>query len=317
MQVYTALLNPHDRIMGLDLPHGGHLSHGFSTPAKKISATSIYFEQMPYRLNEATGIIDYDTLAANATLFRPKIVIAGASAYTRHYDYPRMREIADSVGAYLLSDMAHISGLVASGLVPSPFEHSDIVTTTTHKSLRGPRGAMIFFRKGQRGTTKKGVPIVYELEDRINFAVLPGLQGGPHNHTISGLACALKQAQGEDFKAYQEQVLKNSAGLAAGMQARGYDLVSGGTDNHIVLTDLRSQGVDGSRCAAQEFCSLACVSGLECTTEGRRRLSLASLRLAVVGTLLCVAVQSEAAPGDADCSRGAGLSGFWSWRTLP
>lgn len=249
MQVYTALMNPHDRIMGLDLPHGGHLSHGFSTPNKKISATSIYFEQMPYRLDESTGIIDYDTLAKNAVLFRPKILIAGASAYTRHYDYPRMKEIADSVGAYLMSDMAHISGLVAAGLVPSPFEHSDVVTTTTHKSLRGPRGAMIFFRKGQRGTTKKGVPIVYDIEDKINFAVFPGLQGGPHNHTISGLACALKQAQGEDFKAYQEQVLRNSARLAAGMQSRGYDLVSGGTDNHIVLTDLRSHAVDGSRYA--------------------------------------------------------------------
>ena len=133
--------------------------------------------------------------------------LAGASAYTRHYDYPRMREIADSVGALLLSDMAHISGLVAAGLVPSPFEHSDVVTTTTHKSLRGPRGAMIFYRKGQRGTTKKGEPIMYDLDSKINFSVFPGLQGGPHNHTISGLACALKQARGADFKAYQEQVL--------------------------------------------------------------------------------------------------------------
>jgi glycine hydroxymethyltransferase len=247
--VYTALLNPHDRIMGLDLPHGGHLSHGFSTPTKKISATSIYFEQMPYRLDESTGIIDYDTLTSTAKLFRPKVLIAGASAYTRHYDYPRMREIADSVGAYLLSDMAHISGLVAAGLVPSPFELSDVVTTTTHKSLRGPRGAMIFYRKGQRGATKKGEPIMYDLEDRINFAVFPGLQGGPHNHTISGLACALKQAQGEEFRAYQQQVLRNSAALAAALQGRGYDLVSGGTDNHIVLADLRGQAIDGARCA--------------------------------------------------------------------
>ena len=203
--MYTALLNPHDRIMGLDLPHGGHLSHGFSTPTKKISATSIYFEQMPYRLNEETGFIDYDQLAEHASFFRPKILIAGASAYTRHYDYPRMREIADSCGAWLLSDMAHISGLVAAGLVPSPFEHSDVVTTTTHKSLRGPRGAMIFYRKGQRGTTKKGDPIMYDIAEKINFSVFPGLQGGPHNHTISGLACALKQAQGSEFKEYQEQ----------------------------------------------------------------------------------------------------------------
>lgn len=280
-QVYTALLQPHDRIMGLDLPHGGHLSHGFSTPTKKISATSIFFEQMPYRLNEATGLIDYDTLASTAGLFRPKILIAGASAYTRHYDYPRMREVADSVGAYLLSDMAHISGLVAAGLVPSPFDHSDIVTTTTHKSLRGPRGAMIFYRKGQRGTTKKGEPIMYDIEDRINFSVFPGLQGGPHNHTISGLACALKQAQGDEFKAYQEQVLRNSQALAAAMQARGYDLVSGGTENHIVLTDLRGNGIDGSRCAS--LSSAASSSSSACCHHvcHKTRLPLASFSATV------------------------------------
>jgi len=195
-----------------------------------------------------------------------------------------MREIADASNAYLLADMAHISGLVAAGLVPSPFEHADVVTTTTHKSLRGPRGAMIFYRKGQRGTTKKGEPIMYALEDKINFAVFPGLQarirghqgasgpphdrvytlgrvfsslcyelmptlvqGGPHNHTISGLACALLQARTPEFKAYQRQVLSNAQALAEGMASRGYDLVSGGTDNHIVLADLRSQGIDGAR----------------------------------------------------------------------
>ena len=217
---------------------------------------------MPYRLDESTGLIDYDTLASSAALFRPKILIAGVSAYTRHYDYPRMRKIANSVGAHLLSDMAHISGLVAADLVPSPFEHSDIVTTTTHKSLRGPRGAMIFYRKGQRGTTKKGEPIMYDLEDRINFSVFPGLQGGPHNHTISGLACALKQAQGAEFKGYQEQVLRNSQALAGAMQARGYDLVSGGTENHIVLTDLRGNSIDGSRCARLLPCCACPVAGL-------------------------------------------------------
>jgi glycine hydroxymethyltransferase len=152
--VYTALLQPHDRIMGLDLPHGGHLSHGFSTPQKKISATSVFFEQMPYRLDESTGLIDYDRLAENALLFRPKIIIAGTSAYARHLDYKRMRTICDSVGAYLLADMAHISGLVAADVVPTPFEFADLVTTTTHKSLRGPRGAMIFFRKGVKGKVR-------------------------------------------------------------------------------------------------------------------------------------------------------------------
>ncbi len=247
-QVYTALLKPHDRIMGLDLPHGGHLSHGFQTDSKKISATSIFFETMPYRLNESTGIIDYDMLETTAGLFRPKLIVAGASAYTRHYDYPRMREIADKHNAVLLADMAHISGLVAAGLVPvSPFEYADVVTTTTHKSLRGPRGAMIFYRKGQKGTNKKGDPVMYDLENKINFSVFPGLQGGPHNHTISGLACALKQANEPAFKDYQTQVLKNSQALAKGLQDRGFELVSGGTENHIVLADLRPKGVDGSR----------------------------------------------------------------------
>jgi glycine hydroxymethyltransferase len=245
--VFTALLNPHDRIMGLDLPHGGHLSHGFQTDTKKISAVSIFFETMPYRVDEATGLIDYAALEKSVSLFRPKMLIAGASAYARHYDYPRMRAIADKHNSWLLADMAHISGLVAAGVVPSPFDHADIVTTTTHKSLRGPRGAMIFFRKGVRRVDKSGAEVHYDLEDRINFSVFPGIQGGPHNHTIAGLAVALKQAASPEFKAYQTQVLKNCAALAGELQRRGYTLVTGGTDNHLVLVDLRPQGVDGSR----------------------------------------------------------------------
>uniref|UniRef100_A0A1D1ZX01 Serine hydroxymethyltransferase n=1 Tax=Auxenochlorella protothecoides TaxID=3075 RepID=A0A1D1ZX01_AUXPR len=246
-QVYTALLKPHDRILSLDLPHGGHLSHGYQTDTKKISAVSIFFETMPYRLSEETGLIDYDALERTAELYRPKLIVAGASAYTRHYDYPRMRQIADRHKSILLADMAHISGLVAAGVVPSPFDYADVVTTTTHKSLRGPRGAMIFYRKGVKGQDKKGNDIKYDLEGPINFSVFPGLQGGPHNHTISGLAVALKQAAGPEFRAYQEQVLANCQALAKGLLDAGVNLVSGGTENHLVLADLRPRGVDGSR----------------------------------------------------------------------
>ena len=256
-QVFNALINPHDRIMGLDLPHGGHLTHGFYTPKKKISATSIFFESMPYRLDEATGTIDYDTLDTNAQLFRPKIIIAGASAYSRDLDYGRFREICDSNGAYLMADMAHVSGLVAAGLHSSPFEHADVVTTTTHKSLRGPRGALIFYRRGERQIGKKTVK--YDIEDKINFSVFPGLQGGPHNHTITALATALKQAASPDFVDYQRQVISNSKTFANALMERGYELVSGGTDNHLVLVDLRSKGIDGARVErVMELARMAC-----------------------------------------------------------
>jgi len=255
---FSAILKPHDRIMGLDLPHGGHLSHGFQTDTKKISMVSVYFETMPYRLDEATGRIDYDALEASATLFRPKVIIAGTSAYSRHIDYARMREICDKVGAYMLADMAHISGLVAAGVVPSPFEHADIVTTTTHKSLRGPRGAMIFFRKGVRKQDKKGNDIMYDLEGPINQSVFPGHQGGPHNHTITALATALKQAASPEFLDYQKQVLSNSQAFAGAMTSRGYSLVSGGTENHLLLVDMKPSGIDGARVeAVLELCSIA------------------------------------------------------------
>ncbi|KAG6554383.1 hypothetical protein Mapa_004300 [Marchantia paleacea] len=246
-QVYTALLKPHDRILALDLPHGGHLSHGYQTDTKKISAVSIFFETMPYRLDESTGLIDYPQIERSATLFRPKLIVAGASAYSRHYDYATMRQICDKTKAILLADMAHISGLVAAGVVPSPFDYADVVTTTTHKSLRGPRGAMIFYRKGLKEVTKQGKEVFYDYEDKINQAVFPGLQGGPHNHTITGLAVALKQAASPEFKAYQEQVLRNSSRFAEALKGRGYDLVSGGTSNHLVLVNLKNKGIDGSR----------------------------------------------------------------------
>lgn len=245
--------------MGLDLPHGGHLSHGYQTPTKKISMVSKYFETFPYRLDESTGLIDYDALRANALLYRPKIIVAGTSAYARLIDYARMRKIADEVGAYLLADMAHISGPVAAGVIPSPFEHADIVTTTTHKSLRGPRGAMIFFRKGVRSVNKKGVEIMYDLESPINSSVFPGHQGGPHNHTIAALAVALRQAATPQFKEYQEAVLTNARAFADRLSGEhGHKLVSGGTDNHLVLVDLKPKGVDGARVErVLELCGVA------------------------------------------------------------
>ena len=239
--------------MGLDLPHGGHLSHGYQTPTKKISAISKYFETLPYRLDESTGLIDYKKLEDLAMLYRPRIIIAGTSAYSRLIEYDRMRRIAENVGAYLLSDMAHISGLVAGGVIPSPFPHSDVVTTTTHKSLRGPRGAMIFFRKGVRRVDKKGIQEVYDLENPINASVFPGHQGGPHNHTITALAVALRQAQTPEFKEYQQTVLLNAKALAKRLGdpkeqgGLGYSVVSGGTDNHLILVDLKNKGVDGAR----------------------------------------------------------------------
>ena len=228
---------------------------------------SRYFESMPYRLNESTGTIDYDQMDRSAELFRPKLIVAGASAYARLIDYERIRSIADGVGAYVLSDMAHISGLVSAGVIPSPFPHSDVVTTTTHKSLRGPRGAMIFYRKGQRGTDKKGNPIMWDLESKINFAVFPGLQGGPHNHTIGALATCLKQANTAEFVEYQKQVLRNASALSDRLNELGYTLVSGGTDNHLVLVDLKtSRKIDGAR--VERVLELACIASNKNTIPG-------------------------------------------------
>ncbi|KAI9823303.1 MAG: Serine hydroxymethyltransferase, cytosolic [Thelocarpon impressellum] len=260
LQVYQAIMRPHDRLMGLDLPHGGHLSHGYQTPGKKISAVSTYFETFPYRVNLDTGLIDYDALEANALMYRPKVLVTGPSAYCRAIDYARMRKIADLVGAYFIVDMAHISGLVAAGVMESPFLHADVVTTTTHKSLRGPRGAMIFFRKGVRKTdAKSGKETLYDLEGPINFSVFPGHQGGPHNHTITALAVALKQAMTPEFKQYQEQVIKNAKTLEVEFKRLGYKLVADGTDSHMVLLDLRPQALDGARVeAVLEQANIAC-----------------------------------------------------------
>ncbi|XP_045497773.1 serine hydroxymethyltransferase isoform X1 [Colias croceus] len=257
--VYTGIVEPHGRIMGLDLPDGGHLTHGFFTPTKKISATSIFFESMPYKVDPKTGLIDYDELAKTAKLFKPRLIIAGISCYSRCLDYKRFREITNENGAYLMGDMAHISGLVAAGVVPSPFEYCDIVTTTTHKTLRGPRAGVIFYRKGVRSVNAKGDKIMYDLETKINQAVFPGLQGGPHNHAIAAIATAMKQATLPEFVDYQRQVIKNAQRLCEGLKSRGYEIATGGTDVHLLLVDVRNVGLSGARAERiLELCSIAC-----------------------------------------------------------
>lgn len=248
LEVYQALMKPGEILMGLALPDGGHLSHGYATEKKSISAVATYFKSIPYRVNPETGIIDYDALEENAMKFKPKVIVAGPSAYCRLIDYKRMKSIALKSGAYLLVDMAHLAGMIAAEVIPSPFEHADVISTTTHKSLRGPRGAMIFYRKGDKPpNTSTGVKETYDLEEKINFSVFPGHQGGPHNHTIGALTTALLQAQSETFKEYQKQVLKNAKAIEKLMKFLKYELVADGTDTHMILVSLRHTIIDGAR----------------------------------------------------------------------
>ncbi len=230
--VYTALLQPNDRLMGLDLPSGGHLTHGYYTANKKISNSSIYFQSLPYRVGD-DFLIDYNGLERDATLFKPKLIVVGASAYCRDYDYERFRQIANMNKSYLMADIAHTSGLVSAGLLKSPFEYCDVVTTTTHKTLRGPRGALIFYKR--------------ELKDQIDFAVFPSSQGGPHNNTISAIATALHQVNTPQFKEYAKQVVSNAKYFAYMLMKYGFDVITNGTDNHIVLVNLKNKGISGLR----------------------------------------------------------------------
>ncbi|KAH8926533.1 glycine hydroxymethyltransferase [Atractiella rhizophila] len=241
---FTALIQPQDRIMGLGLPDGGHLTHGFYTPKRKISASSIYFQSLPYQVDSKTGHIDYEGLAKNAGLFKPRVIICGASAYPRDWEYERLRKIADSEGAYLLSDMAHISGLVAAKVQNDPFQYCDVVCTTTHKTLRGPRAGLIFFRKDKDP----------EIERRVNEAVFPACQGGPHNNTIAAVAVALRQASTPEFREYASQIIKNTQVLGNTLTAQGYKLQTDGSDNHLILWDLRPLGITGSK--FEKLCDL-------------------------------------------------------------
>lgn len=225
--VYLALLKPGDTILGMDLSHGGHLTHG-----SKASISGKYFNACFYGVDPETEMIDYEKAMQIAGECKPKLIIAGASAYSRIIDFKKMREIADEVGAYLMVDMAHIGGLVAAGVHPSPVPYADVVTSTTHKTLRGPRGAIILCKD--------------ELKKKINSAVFPGTQGGPLMHIIAGKAVCLKEAMSEEFKAYQRQVVKNAAVLADTLSENGIRLVSGGTDNHLMLADTMSLGRTGN-----------------------------------------------------------------------
>jgi glycine hydroxymethyltransferase len=227
MAVYFALLEPGDVIMGMRLAHGGHLTHG-----AKINFSGRYFRYVPYGVEEDTGQIDYGRMLAIAREHRPKLIVGGASAYPRQIDFARMREIADAVGALLMVDMAHIAGLVAAGLHMNPVPYADVVTTTTHKTLRGPRGGMILCKAAYAAA--------------IDKAVFPGIQGGPLMHVIAAKAVALGEAQRPEFKRYQERIVSNARALAAALQERGFDLVSGGTDNHLLLVDLRNKGLTGA-----------------------------------------------------------------------
>lgn len=223
--------------MGLLLYHGGHLTHGFQSAKKKVSATSLFFNSKQYSIDPETGVVDIPKLEREALEFRPQIIVMGGSAYPRDWDYEAFRRIADKVGAYLMADISHISGLVASGLQRNPFDYCDIVTTTTHKTLRGPRSGIIFYSK------KNGK----KLQNAINSAIFPGLQGGPHDHQIAAIATQMKEVTTPQYKQYAKQVIINSKCLAKYLMDRGCKLSSNGTDNHLILWDVKPLGINGAQ----------------------------------------------------------------------
>ena len=246
--VLLAVLKPGDTFMGLNLDHGGHLSHG-----SHVNTSGILYNPIGYNLNKETGRVDYDEMEKLALEHKPKLIIGGGSAYSREWDYARMRKIADEVGALLMIDMAHPAGLIAAGLLDNPLKYAHIVTSTTHKTLRGPRGGIILMGKDFDNpwglTTKKGE--VKKMSMLLNSAVFPGQQGGPLEHVIAAKAVALGEALKPEFKTYQQQVVKNAAALANGLTKRGMKLVSGGTDNHLMLLDLRDEECTGKELEAR------------------------------------------------------------------
>lgn len=240
--VYTAVLNPGDTLMGLSLDAGGHLTHG-----AKVSASGKYFNSVPYSVDE-NGYIDFDSLRNLAQEHKPEIIIAGTTAYPRKLDWKRFAEIAEEVGALLMADISHISGLIVGGEYPSPVEFADIITTTTHKTLRGPRAAMIM-------VTEKGLKKDPDLGKKINKAIIPGIQGGPHLNSIAAIGVALKEASKPEFKEYCRQTISNARDLSEGLSGFGFSLVSGGTDSHLILIDLRNKKILGNTFA--EACETA------------------------------------------------------------